>query len=358
MDERQVVIVMVPIGPLLVFLEGTSLTATEREMLHHPAVGGIIFFSRNYNNKEKLSKLVSEIREVAPRMILAVDHEGGRVQRFKHGFTRLPPAHRFGELFDRDPGQALRLAYAAARLAAIELTEIGFHTGFSPVLDLFGPNRAIGDRAFHANPEVVACLGAKFIEGLCAGGLMPVGKHFPGHGATAGDTHDEVVEDWREYAQIKATDLKVFRDAITKAALPSVMAGHTVYPRVDAQPASLSRRWLNEILRGELGFDGLVFSDDLAMRGIRAGGGRASAKRLLEAGCDMVLVCRGRQLLQEVLAELSTEEIKLYAERLGQRWHDKFQSVMALYKKNYHIPWDPDTAREELSRYTGEQSDG
>ncbi len=349
-------IVMTPTGPLMVFLEGTRLAAAERDLLRHPAVGGVIFFSRNYNDREQLSNFIYEIKEVAQHLILAVDHEGGRVQRLRRGFTRLPPMRWFGRMFEREPERALHLSYAAARLAATELSEIGIHTGFSPVLDLAGANEAIGDRALHADPGVVVQLGREFIAGLRDGGLLPVGKHFPGHGTVSGDTHNTVVEDRREYAEIEAADLSVFRELIARAELAAVMAAHVVYPQVDTQPAGLSERWLKRILRDEIGFDGLVFSDDLAMRGVRAHGGAAPLRRMLEAGCDMVLICRDRRLLRRALAELSDEEIRRYAERLGQRFQD--QRVMAISSEKNQVNWDLEGAREELAARTGEQHHG
>ena len=340
-----------PVGPLMVFLEGVRLSAGERALLRRREVGGVIFFSRNYNNKQQLSELVHEIRSITPHLVLAVDHEGGRVQRLRRGFTCLPPMRRLGELFDREPARALRLAYAAARVSAVELREIGIDTGFSPVLDLFKPCNAIGDRALHSAPGAVTELARALVRGLLDGGLLPVGKHFPGHGTVVGDTHDEVVEDRREYKDIAAADLKVFRDLVMDKALPAVMVAHVVYPRVDTRPASLSGRWLRQTLRGELGFDGLVFSDDLAMRGIRAEGSEASVKRTLEAGCDMVLICNDRELLRRALAELSGEEACFDAEQLGQRWKHIHQELMSRSSKDNQVAWELGAAREELSSF-------
>ena len=311
---------MIPIGPLMVFLQGTRLAAEERALLRHPAVGGVIFFSFNYNDKKQLSDLINEINEVASGLIFATDHEGGRVQRFKDGFTRLPPMRLFGKLFDRDPERALHLIHASGHLVSTELREVGIHTGFSPVLDLFGKSNVIGDRALHTEPDAAVKLAHSFIEGLHDGGLMPVGKHFPGHGTVAGDTHDKVVEDPRGYEKIKASDLKVFRDLTASKMLMAVMTAHVIYPQVDTRPVGLSRHWLIQILRKELEFDGLIFSDDLAMKGIQNIGNGVSAREMLEAGCDMVLICRDRNLLQRSLDDLSDTDIELYASRLGKRW--------------------------------------
>ncbi len=342
---------MMPVGPLMVFLQSTELVAGERELLQHPAVGGVIFFPRNYKDKEKLSFLISQIREADPDLILAVDHEGGQVQRFKRGFTRLPPMRRFGQLFDRDPQQALRLIRATGWLVSLELREVGVHTGFSPVLDLFGANKAIGDRALHAVPEVVVQLGGEFIKGLHDGGLLPVGKHFPGHGTVSGDTHDAVVKDDRPRAQIEATDLKVFHDLITSGMLTAVMATHVAYPQVDAPPASSSGRWLKEILRQEIGFQGIVFSDDLAMQGICSADGDVSVRRMLEAGCDMVLICHDSELLQRALDELPSQKIHRRAEALGERWEPIRRR---LEQASAGKRWDAETTREELRTLTGQ----
>lgn len=331
----------------MVFLQGTALSARERALLQRPAVGGVIFFSRNYIEKKQLSDLISEITEVSPGLILAADHEGGRVQRFKEGFTRLPPMRSFGRLYEREPERSLDLLYSAGRLTASELRETGLHTAFSPVLDLFSENNGIGDRALHGDPDVVVRLARSFIKGLTAGGLLPVGKHFPGHGTVAGDTHCDVVEDDRSYEQIAASDLKAFRDLIEESSLQAVMAAHVIYPKVDAAPAGLSRRWLKEILRDEIGFDGVVFSDDLAMRGIHADGD-AAAGALLEAGCDMVLICRDSQLLRRAVDGLSDEELERRGRALDERWR-RVQRRLA--EAAAEDDWDADDAREELATF-------
>lgn len=332
-------------GPLMISLEGAALSAKERELLLHPAVGGVILFSRNYNEKEQLFSLISGIREISPGLILAVDHEGGRVQRFREGFTRLPPMRLFGELFERDSQRALRLAYATGRLAAMELGEAGIHTGLSPVLDLAGASKVIGDRALHHSPEVVVKLARQLMLGMKDGGLLPVGKHFPGHGTAPGDTHRETVEDQRTLAQIMAADLQVFRELIADGTLPALMPAHVVYPRVDALSASVSRVWLKKILRSELGFDGIVISDDLAMSGIHAGGDQISAKRLFDAGCDMVLICNSLRLLQNTLEELPDNEVQRYARALGERWENVSRASATTSEKR---PFDAGAAREEL----------
>ncbi len=290
--------------------------------------------------------MISEIETLAPGLILATDHEGGQVQRFRDGFTELPPMRLFGRLYEREPERALRLLYSTGRLAASELREIGLHTAFSPVLDLFNQNNGIGDRALHGDPDVVVRLAREFIEGLNHGGLLPVGKHFPGHGTAIGDTHHAVVRDDRPRARIEASDLKVFRELIARKSLHAVMVAHVVYPQVDASPAGSSGPWLKGILRDEIGFDGVVFSDDLSMRGIHAGGD-ASAKALLEAGCDMVLICHGPQLLRRSLDELSDEDVERYGRALDERWR-RVQRRLA--EAVVEDDWDVDGVREELRR--------
>lgn len=282
-------------------------------------------------------------------MILATDHEGGRVQRFKDGFTRLPPMRLFGRLYEREPERALQLLYSTGRLAASELREIGLHTAFSPVLDLFSEDNAIGDRALHDDSDVVVRLAHELIRGLNAGGLLPVGKHFPGHGTAVGDTHLGMVRDDRSRAQIEASDLRVFRELIIEKSLQAVMAAHVVYPQVDDVPAGSSERWLKEILRDEIGFDGVVFSDDLAMEG-----NDAPAGALLEAGCDMVLVCRGSQLLKRVLDELSDEAIERHGRALDQRWRRVQQRLAEIAAEDVEDDWNADATREELAALEAE----
>ena len=332
-------------GPLIMSLQGTSVSARERDLLRHPMVGGVIFFSRNYDSKEQLIRLISQAKEISPDLVLAVDHEGGRVQRFTEGFTRLPPMQSFGRLFERDPRHALQLIYATGHLVATELGEVGIHTGLSPVLDLAGGNAAIGDRALHGSVDTTVKLARQFILGLIDGGLLPVGKHFPGHGTVSGDTHVAVVEDHREFRQIAANDLRVFSELIADKLLFGIMPAHVVYPRVDPFPAGASEMWLGKILRDKLGFDGIILSDDLAMSGIRAKDGKVSAKRILEAGCDMVLVCNDPQLLQTALDECSGSWVERRAHTLETKWNTVYQTVMG---KTTEKPFSAEATRSGL----------
>jgi beta-N-acetylhexosaminidase len=295
----------VGIGPAVIDLQGTTLSAAERGRLLHPATGGVILFSRNYRDRAQLRALISEIRDVRPDLLLCVDQEGGRVQRLREGFTPLPAMRRLGELWDRDAKAARAAARAAGLVIAAELAEQEIDFSFAPVLDLdYGSSTVIGDRAFHADPEAVGQLAAAFIGGLAEAGMAAVGKHFPGHGYVRADSHVDLPRDDRSLEDILKRDVLPYRAAIA-AGLAGVMPAHVVYTQVDAQPAGYSAYWLREVLRGQLGFDGLIFSDDLSMRGATGAGGVAERARLaLEAGCDMVLLCNDASNQEALLESL------------------------------------------------------
>jgi beta-N-acetylhexosaminidase len=285
---------------------GVELTQADRARLLHPLVGGVILFGRNYQSPEQILALTSEIRALRePRLLIGVDHEGGRVQRFRAGFTRIPPMRALGRLWDEDAARAIAVARATGTLIAAELTASGVDFSFTPVLDLdFGVSRAIGDRALHGDPKAVAALAAALISGLQERGVQAVGKHFPGHGCVAEDSHVEFPVDRRSLAEIAAADLLPYRQLIASG-LAAVMPAHVVYPAVDERPAGFSRVWLQDILRGRLQFRGLIFSDDLSMEAASlAGDITARSQAALEAGCDMVLACNRPEAADELLANL------------------------------------------------------
>jgi beta-N-acetylhexosaminidase len=304
--------VRLPPGPAVVDILSTALTEDDVSRLGAPAAGGVILFSRNYESVSQIEVLVQEIKRVRePELPICVDHEGGRVQRFREGFTAIPPMRLLGRMWDRDRKGALELAHAAAYTIGAELGALGVDFSFAPVLDLdFGASEVIGDRALHFDPIAVGALGAELVKGFAAAGMAAVGKHFPGHGFAAADSHVEVPLDKRTFNEIARKDLVPYRAAI-EAGLAGVMPAHVIYDQVDPEPAGYSKFWLQEVLRGKLGFEGLIFSDDLSMKGATTVGGipeRATAA--LTAGCDMVLLCNDPEGLDVVLESLSGVQLQ------------------------------------------------
>ncbi len=294
------------LGPVMLDLCGTELSAEEREMLCHPLVGGVILFARNFESPQQLIALTQAIHAVRqPPLLIAVDHEGGRVQRFREGFTRIPPMRRLGELWDQHPQSARRLAHQTGYVLAAELRACFVDFSFTPVLDVdYGESRVIGDRAFHREPQAIAELAHHLMLGLKEAGMAAVGKHFPGHGFVAADSHLAIPVDERDFADLQLFDIEPFRQ-LTHFGLAAIMPAHVIYPKVDDQPAGFSAKWLKGILRGELGFDGVIFSDDLSMEAAKAGGDVVTrAQAALEAGCDMVLMCNDTMSAQALLAGL------------------------------------------------------
>jgi beta-N-acetylhexosaminidase len=297
---------MAALGPVMLDLEGTALTQEEREILQHPAVGGVILFSRNFQGPEQIATLTADIHRLRdPHLLIAVDQEGGRVQRFRDGFTPLPPAARFGTLAGEHPIQARRAAEAVGWLMAAELRAVGVDFSFAPVLDLDrGVSRVIGDRAFDARVNSVSELADAWVRGVHAAGMAAVGKHFPGHGGVEADSHTELPVDTRSLTEIEREDLVPFARLI-RHGLEAIMPAHVSYPRVDPQPAGFSLFWLRRVLRERLEFQGVIFSDDLNMAAAAAGGGfPARARAAMEAGCDLLLVCNNRPAALEVLEAL------------------------------------------------------
>ncbi len=287
-------------APVVLDIAGLSLSDADRRRLAHPLTGGLILFGRNWHSREQVTALCAEIKAIRPDVLICVDHEGGRVQRFRtDGFTHLPPMRALGEMWMNDgklpPGHGAMLAMDAASacgyVLATELRACGIDLSFTPVLDLdWGPSGVIGDRAFHSDARVATMLARALMQGLLHGGMANCGKHFPGHGFVAADSHVAVPVDPRSLKAILADDAKPYEWLSTT--LTSVMPAHVIYPKVDSAPAGFSARWLQDILRGQLGFTGAIFSDDLSMEGAKvAGSATQGALAALNAGCDLVLLC-------------------------------------------------------------------
>lgn len=294
------------LGFLMVDIEGTTLTAQDREVLTHPLVGGVILFSRNYESPAQLTALVTEIHQLrTPSLMVAVDHEGGRVQRFRDKFTALPAAGVLGKLYDDNPAHAVNVAEQVGWVLGAELRQVGVDISFAPVLDIAaGVSEVIGDRAYHTTAKGVTALATAVLSGMQRSGLIGVGKHFPGHGSVVEDSHHAVPVDNRSFAAIETQDLVPFAKLI-KGGLPAIMPAHVIYPYVDKVPAGFSSVWLQQILRQHLRFEGVIFSDDVTMAGAAVAG--TVSERVIEAwraGCDMVLICNNRPAVEEALTQV------------------------------------------------------
>ena len=294
------------LGPIMMDLAGTEISAAEQELLENPQIGGVILFTRNFESIAQLTTLITRIHAArSPHLLVAVDHEGGRVQRFHQGFTRLPPASVYGKMFDKDADMARKYAEQAGWLLAVELRAIGVDFSFAPVLDVaHGVSGVIGDRAYHASPDVVATLAYASMHGMLRAGMHAVGKHFPGHGGVAEDSHLASAVDHRELDALFAEDIVPFAKMIAND-LSAIMPAHVIYDKVDDKPAGYSSIWLQQILRGRLNFQGVIFSDDLSMEAAGVAGGYAErAQQALQAGCDMVLVCNHPEGVHEAVEQL------------------------------------------------------
>lgn len=294
------------LGPVMLDVVGTTLSTEDKQRLLHPLVGGVILFSRNFENCEQLNTLTSEIHALRqPPLLIAVDHEGGRVQRFKEGFTHLPPMRAFGHIWDKDSRQAKQLAEEAGWVLATELRAFGIDFSFTPVLDMdYGDSAVIGDRAFHQDMRAINDLASRLMLGMKKAGMAAVGKHFPGHGYVAGDSHVSLPVDERPFDQIAQQDLQPFRMLIDNG-IQAMMPAHVIYQQVDDKPAGFSERWLQKVLRQRLAFNGAIFSDDLSMEAAAAGGDVTTrALAALQAGCDMVLLCNQPAMADTLLAQL------------------------------------------------------
>lgn len=303
------------LGPLMIDIAGLELTDLDRDRLCNPLVGGIILFARNYQCPEQLKRMTADIHSLrSPRLPIAIDHEGGRVQRCREGFTHLPPMRRLGELWTHDQEAALAAAQELGYVLAVELRACGVDMSFTPVLDLdWGGSTVIGDRAFHANPAVVTRLAGALINGLHSAGMIACGKHFPGHGWVVADSHVAIPVDQRSLAEL-APDLEPYR----QLTLDAVMPAHVIYPQVDSRPAGFSAVWLKK-LREDFSFTGVIFSDDLSMEGASVVGDIVErAKAAWGAGCDMLLVCNAPEAVGELLTRWQPTLVPVRAQRIKQ----------------------------------------
>jgi beta-N-acetylhexosaminidase len=292
------------LGPVMLDVVGTALTDDDIRRIQHPLTGGVILFARNYESRSQLCELTAAISSARPGILIAVDHEGGRVQRFKtDGFTKLPAMRKLGELWDRDVLGATKAATDVGYVLAAELRACGVDLSFTPVLDLdYGASGVIGDRAFHRDARVVSMLAKSLNHGLALAGMANCGKHFPGHGFVKADSHVDIPVDERELHEILAEDAAPY-DSLG-IALSGVMPAHVIYPKVDKHPAGFSKKWLS-ILRKDMRFNGVIFSDDLSMEGASVAGSVVEgAHAALSAGCDMVLICNSPDKADELLAGL------------------------------------------------------
>jgi len=288
-------------APIMMDVSAYSLTDTEKSQLAKPSIGGAILFSRNYESVEQIKTLIESIRSIKPELLIAVDHEGGRVQRFKQGFTHLPAMAKLGNVYDRDPELATQQAFSCGYILAYELLAIGVDFSFAPVLDVdYGQSSVIGDRALHSNPKAIVALASELIKGMHEAGMKCVGKHFPGHGYVAADSHLDLPVDDRSMIEL-TPDMSPFKELVAQG-LDAIMPAHIVYSQIDDKPAGFSEKWIKQILQEQLGFGGVVFSDDLSMQGAFFIENIVDRVRVsLESGCDMVLICNHPEMVSAVI---------------------------------------------------------
>ena len=300
-----------PLGPLIVDIEGKALTHHDRELLRHPLIGGVILFTRNYENKIQIKELVRQVKSLRhPELLVCVDQEGGRVQRFKQDFIELPPLHTLGELYDQAPAQALEFSGQLAALMAQELTPLGIDFSFAPVVDLYdASSQIIANRAFHHDPQIISRLALAYMQGLHENGMIAVAKHFPGHGSVIEDSHLCLPTDRRCFQQVANSDLIPYQFLIENG-LDALMSAHVLFNTIDVLPSGFSSFWLNEILRKSMNFQGLIFTDDLSMQGaVEFGSIIERTKLAFNAGCDIALICNDRHAVEAVLSDSSLQSI-------------------------------------------------
>ena len=297
---------MLPIGPLMIDLNSTNLSSEEQGLLRHPLVGGVILFARNYQSRQQLQALITSIRAVKQHILIAVDQEGGRVQRFQEDFSELPAARDIGALYDNDPEQACALALKTGQTMAEELRQLDVDFSFAPVVDIdYGESKVIGSRSFHSDTKILSELASAYMFGMHQAGMAAVAKHYPGHGFVDADSHTDITIDDRSFCDIEANDIQPFLH-LCKYGLQGIMAAHVIYPQVCDAPAGYSSHWLKKLLRIKYGFDGVIFSDDLSMVGAQTlVPMTARVQTALIAGCDMVLICNDRAAVHEVLEQLA-----------------------------------------------------
>ena len=338
-------------GPLVLDIAGLSLTEDDKQLLQNPFVGGVILFSRNYQSPGQVTQLINDMRSIRPELLIAVDQEGGRVQRFKSSLTRLPPLASLGQLYDQNTQEALMYATELGWLMASEMLVLGVDISFAPVLDLaYGVSSVIGDRSLHASPDVVIVLAKAYIRGMNQSGMAATGKHFPGHGAVSADSHHTLPVDTRELDDIRQNDLKPFNALVDT--LAGIMPAHIVYDRVDSNPAGFSTFWLQSLLRNEMGFKGLIFSDDLSMKGAAIAGNYVDrAFQALHAGCDMILVCNDREGVETLLADQSLTQWQVNQQRVrALKGKPQVSDVAALQAMERYT-----TARDLVAHYSAAQ---
>ena len=321
------------LGVLMMDLEGLQLSNAEEGLIRQPVVGGLILFSRNYQNKSQLHELINSIRQIRPEIIIAVDQEGGRVQRFRDGFLSLHPNYSHNQLYAKDPEQAKSSAKELGWTMAAEILHVGLDLSFAPVLDLYNSKSpVIKERAFSDSVITVVDLASSYIAGMHEAGMAATGKHFPGHGSVLQDSHHDLPKDERDAAEILGNDLRPFAECIDM--LDAVMPAHVIYPAIDTRCAGYSEVWIKQKLRQELGFEGVVFSDDLTMAAAHSAGLiEARAELALSAGCDMILVCNNR---------IATIKVIEWLDKQGQEGNSNLSKMKATPSDTIELIYDSD----------------